>query len=117
MQSSCEYGHHAVEKPFITGCCEINPSFTHLFAYELLADHVSFSIGACVTATATHQRTFIGGRFLTGLGAGMNKFQWSNLFKLTCGLLGCAGASAKSYLVEIVPPQSRGFWLGVLNSL
>jgi len=55
-------------------------------------------IGACVTATATHQRTFIGGRFLTGLGAG------------------CAGASAKSYLVEIVPPQSRGFWLGVLNS-
>ncbi|KAG9103833.1 hypothetical protein FRC06_007645 [Ceratobasidium sp. 370] len=55
-------------------------------------------IGAAVTATATRQSTFIGGRFLTGLG------------------VGCAGASAKSYLVEIVPPQSRGFWLGILNS-
>ncbi|CCO31370.1 Lactose permease [Rhizoctonia solani AG-1 IB] len=55
-------------------------------------------IGAVVTATATHRATFIGGRFLTGLG------------------VGCAGASAKSYLVEIVPPQTRGFWLGVLNS-
>ncbi|GAB1520816.1 hypothetical protein RhiTH_003904 [Rhizoctonia solani] len=55
-------------------------------------------IGAVVTATATHRGTFIGGRFLTGLG------------------VGCAGASAKSYLVEIVPPQTRGFWLGVLNS-
>ncbi|KAG8683726.1 hypothetical protein FRC08_014110 [Ceratobasidium sp. 394] len=55
-------------------------------------------IGAAVTATATRESTFIGGRFLTGLG------------------VGCAGASAKSYLVEIVPPQSRGFWLGILNS-
>ncbi|CAE6474878.1 unnamed protein product [Rhizoctonia solani] len=30
---------------------------------------------------------------------------------------GCANTSAKSYLAEIVPPQTRGFWVGLFNSL
>jgi len=41
---------------------------------------------------------FIAGRFLTGLGSS------------------CAGASAKSYLGELAPPQHRGLFLGFLNS-
>lgn len=55
-------------------------------------------IGAAVTATAKNRSTFIGGRFLTGLGSAL------------------AGASAKSYLAELTPPQSRGLFLGILNS-
>ncbi|CCO34786.1 Lactose permease [Rhizoctonia solani AG-1 IB] len=51
-------------------------------------------IGAVVTATAIHRGSFIGGRFLTGVGV---------------------GTSARSYLVEIVPPQTRGFWVGVFS--
>ncbi|KAA1469980.1 general substrate transporter [Dentipellis sp. KUC8613] len=55
-------------------------------------------IGACVTGTAKTQSVFIGGRFLTGVGSGT------------------AGACAKSYLAEITPPQTRGLFLGLLNS-
>ncbi|KAJ8509238.1 hypothetical protein ONZ45_g8575 [Pleurotus djamor] len=55
-------------------------------------------VGAILTANAKNQGTFLGGRFLTGLGST------------------CAGASAKSYLAEITPPQSRGAYLGFLNS-
>ncbi|KDQ11493.1 hypothetical protein BOTBODRAFT_147205 [Botryobasidium botryosum FD-172 SS1] len=55
-------------------------------------------VGAVITANAKNKSMFIGGRFLTGLGSA------------------CAGASAKSYLVEITSPKSRGLWLGVLNS-
>jgi len=55
-------------------------------------------IGACVTATAKSKGVFLAGRYLTGLGSG------------------CAGASAKSYLGELAPPQSRGLYLGFLNS-
>ncbi|KAF8685624.1 General substrate transporter [Rhizoctonia solani] len=56
-------------------------------------------VGAVLSATATHRGTFIGGRLLTGIG------------------MGCANTSAKSYLAEIVPPQTRGFWVGLFNSL
>ncbi|THH16980.1 hypothetical protein EW146_g3745 [Bondarzewia mesenterica] len=55
-------------------------------------------VGAAVTATAKNRSIFIGGRFLTGLGSTL------------------AGASAKSYLAELTPPQSRGLFLGILNS-
>ncbi|ELU42263.1 sugar [Rhizoctonia solani AG-1 IA] len=58
-----------------------------------------YSVGAVLSATATHRGTFIGGRLLTGIG------------------MGCANTSAKSYLAEIVPPQTRGFWVGLFNSL
>ncbi|KAF9468534.1 general substrate transporter [Collybia nuda] len=54
--------------------------------------------GAVVTANAKTKGTFLGGRFLTGLGAS------------------CAGASAKSYLAEMSPPHSRGAYMGFLNS-
>ncbi|KAL0961054.1 hypothetical protein HGRIS_006042 [Hohenbuehelia grisea] len=55
-------------------------------------------VGAILTANARNQGTFLGGRFLTGLGST------------------CAGASAKSYLAEMAPPHSRGAYLGFLNS-
>lgn len=39
---------------------------------------------------------------------------------LTCvcylPLTACAGAAAKSYLAEVTPPQTRGRYLGILNS-
>ncbi|RDB18019.1 Lactose permease [Hypsizygus marmoreus] len=54
--------------------------------------------GAVLSANAKDQGMFLGGRFLTGLGSS------------------CAGASAKSYLAEMTPPQSRGAYLGFLNS-
>ncbi|KAF8655480.1 hypothetical protein AX16_003038 [Volvariella volvacea WC 439] len=55
-------------------------------------------VGAVITATAKAKGTFLGGRFLTGLGAS------------------CAGASAKSYLAEMAPAHSRGAYMGFLNS-
>ncbi|KAI0044397.1 general substrate transporter [Auriscalpium vulgare] len=55
-------------------------------------------VGAVITGTATNKSTFIGGRFLTGVGSAT------------------AGASAKSYLAELTPPQTRGLYLGLLNS-
>ncbi|KAJ7250892.1 general substrate transporter [Mycena haematopus] len=55
-------------------------------------------IGAIITAMADSKPKFLGGRFLTGFGAAIG------------------GASAKSYLAEITPPQSRGAYLGFLNS-
>ncbi|KAI0269821.1 general substrate transporter [Gloeopeniophorella convolvens] len=55
-------------------------------------------IGAVITGTATRRNTFIGGRFLTGVGSAT------------------AGASAKSYLAELTPPHRRGLCLGLLNS-
>ncbi|KAF8516839.1 general substrate transporter [Hysterangium stoloniferum] len=51
-------------------------------------------VGAAVTANATTRSMFIGGRYLTAL----------------------ASTSAKSYLAEMAPPQSRGRYLGYLNS-
>ncbi|KAJ6559213.1 general substrate transporter [Mycena vulgaris] len=55
-------------------------------------------IGAIITAMADSKSKFLGGRFLTGFGSGIG------------------GAAAKSYLAEITPPQSRGAYLGFLNS-
>ncbi|KAF8158376.1 general substrate transporter [Crassisporium funariophilum] len=55
-------------------------------------------VGAILTANAKSKGPFLGGRFLTGLGAS------------------CAGASAKSYLAEMAPAHSRGFYMGFLNS-
>ncbi|KAF8807122.1 general substrate transporter [Phlegmacium glaucopus] len=55
-------------------------------------------VGAILTANAKDKGMFLGGRFLTGLGAT------------------CASASAKSYLAEIAPAKSRGAYLGFLNS-
>ncbi|TFK27739.1 general substrate transporter [Coprinopsis marcescibilis] len=55
-------------------------------------------VGAVITANATNQGMFLGGRFLTGLGAA------------------CAGASAKSYLAEMAPAHLRGAYMGFLNS-
>ncbi|EFI27205.1 sugar [Coprinopsis cinerea okayama7 len=57
------------------------------------------SVGAVITANATTKGMFLGGRFLTGLGAA------------------CAGASAKSYLAEMAPAHLRGAYMGFLNSL
>lgn len=54
--------------------------------------------GALLTANAHSKSMFLAGRWLTGVGSG------------------CAGASAKSYLAEIAPPQNRGAFLGFLNS-
>ncbi|KAJ7935620.1 general substrate transporter [Mycena leptocephala] len=55
-------------------------------------------IGAIITAMADTKSKFLGGRFLTGFGSGIG------------------GAAAKSYLAEITPPQTRGAYLGFLNS-
>ncbi|KAF8885092.1 general substrate transporter [Gymnopilus junonius] len=55
-------------------------------------------VGAVLTANSTSKRMFLLGRFLTGLGSS------------------CSGASAKSYLAEIVPAHSRGAYMGFLNS-
>ncbi|KAJ7288356.1 general substrate transporter [Mycena rebaudengoi] len=55
-------------------------------------------IGAIITALATSQGPFLGGRFLTGFGSAIG------------------GSAAKSYLAEMTPPQSRGAYLGFLNS-
>ncbi|KAJ7670227.1 general substrate transporter [Mycena rosella] len=55
-------------------------------------------IGAIITAMADSKSKFLGGRFLTGFGSGIG------------------GAAAKSYLAEITPPQTRGMYLGFLNS-
>ncbi|KAF7422604.1 hypothetical protein PC9H_010760 [Pleurotus ostreatus] len=55
-------------------------------------------VGAILTANATNEGMFLGGRYLTGLGST------------------CAGASAKSFLAELAPPHSRGAYLGFLNS-
>ncbi|THV05304.1 general substrate transporter [Dendrothele bispora CBS 962.96] len=55
-------------------------------------------IGAVLTANATSRNMFLVGRWLTGVGSG------------------CAGASAKSYLAEMTPPDTRGAYLGFLNS-
>ncbi|KAJ7600522.1 hypothetical protein C8J56DRAFT_1156876, partial [Mycena floridula] len=55
-------------------------------------------VGAVLTANAQNKTMFLIGRWLTGIGSG------------------CAGTSAKSYLAEIVPPQSRGAFMGFLNS-
>jgi len=55
-------------------------------------------VGAVLTANAQNKTMFLLGRWLTGIGSG------------------CAGTSAKSYLAEIVPPQSRGAFMGFLNS-
>ncbi|KAJ7863141.1 general substrate transporter [Mycena olivaceomarginata] len=55
-------------------------------------------IGAIITAMADSKSKFLGGRFLTGFGSSIG------------------GASAKSYLAEITPPQTRGAYLGFLNS-
>lgn len=56
------------------------------------------SAGAFLTANAQNKGQFIGGRFLTGLGAS------------------CAGTSAKSFMAELAPPKTRGAYLGFLNS-
>ncbi|KAK7469204.1 hypothetical protein VKT23_003694 [Stygiomarasmius scandens] len=55
-------------------------------------------VGAVLTANATSRNMFLVGRWLTGVGSG------------------CAGASAKSYLAEMTPPDTRGAYLGFLNS-
>eukprot|EP00753_Platysulcus_tardus_P013280 PLAT3653.1.p1 GENE.PLAT3653.1~~PLAT3653.1.p1 ORF type:complete len:549 (-),score=-167.96 PLAT3653.1:152-1735(-) len=55
-------------------------------------------VGAIITGLSTNRSMFIGGRFLTGMGSA------------------CANSAAKSYLGEITPPQTRGLFLGFLNS-
>ncbi|KAH8825285.1 general substrate transporter [Flagelloscypha sp. PMI_526] len=54
--------------------------------------------GAFLTANAHNKGMFIGGRYLTGLGAS------------------CAGTSAKSFMAELAPPKTRGAYIGFLNS-
>ncbi|GLB38423.1 putative general substrate transporter [Lyophyllum shimeji] len=66
--------------------------------FSMFFGNLVLCVGAVMTANAKQQPMFLGGRFLTGLGST------------------CAGASAKSYLAEITPPQSRGAYLGFLNS-
>jgi len=66
--------------------------------FSMFFANVVLCVGAVLSANAKSQSMFLGGRFLTGVGSG------------------CAGASAKSYLAEITPPQSRGAYLGFLNS-
>ncbi|THU93494.1 general substrate transporter [Dendrothele bispora CBS 962.96] len=57
-------------------------------------------IGAVLTANATSRNMFLIGRWLTGMCVGS----------------GCAATSAKSYLAEMTPPDTRGAYLGFLNS-
>ncbi|KAJ6584954.1 general substrate transporter [Mycena capillaripes] len=66
--------------------------------FGMLFGNALLVIGAIITAMADSRSMFLGGRFLTGFGS-------------TIG-----GAAAKSYLAEITPPQSRGAYLGFLNS-
>lgn len=54
--------------------------------------------GASMSATSKTTAVFIGGRFLTGFGSSL------------------AGASAKTFLAEMTPPQSRGAYMGFMNS-
>jgi len=55
-------------------------------------------VGACLTAMAKSRTQFLLGRWVTGIGSA------------------CAGASAKSFLTELAPPQDRGLYVGILNS-
>ncbi|KZW03364.1 general substrate transporter [Exidia glandulosa HHB12029] len=66
--------------------------------YTMFFGNLVLVIGAILTATANSSGRFLGGRFLTGFG------------------VACAGAAAKSYLAEVTPPQTRGRYLGILNS-
>ncbi|EJD50722.1 general substrate transporter [Auricularia subglabra TFB-10046 SS5] len=66
--------------------------------WSMFLGNLTLIVGAIITATATGTSRFLGGRFLTGVGVSV------------------AGASAKSYLAEITPPQTRGRYLGILNS-
>ncbi|KAG6890814.1 hypothetical protein C0995_003247 [Termitomyces sp. Mi166 len=68
-------------------------SLRAFYRFNLMTPDMSSasSIGAVITANAKYRSMFLGGRFLTG-------------------------ASAKSFLVELSPPQSRGAYLGFLNS-
>ena len=60
--------------------------------------NVMILAGAFLTANSTNKPQFIGGRFLTGLGAS------------------CAGTSAKSFMAELAPVKTRGAYMGFLNS-
>ncbi|KAJ7095888.1 general substrate transporter [Mycena belliarum] len=66
--------------------------------FAMFAGNGLLMIGAIITAMADNKSKFLGGRFLTGFGSGI------------------CGAAAKSYLAEVTPPQTRGAYLGFLNS-
>ncbi|KAF8229684.1 general substrate transporter [Tricholoma matsutake] len=66
--------------------------------FSMFFGNAAVITGVIITATATSMPRFLGGRFLTGFGTL------------------CAATSAKSFLAELVPPQSRGAYLGFLNS-
>ncbi|KAJ7755968.1 general substrate transporter [Mycena metata] len=66
--------------------------------FAMFAGNGLLVIGAIITAMADTKSKFLGGRFLTGFGSSIG------------------GAAAKSYLAEMTPPQSRGAYLGFLNS-
>ncbi|KIJ54593.1 hypothetical protein M422DRAFT_24530 [Sphaerobolus stellatus SS14] len=66
--------------------------------FSMFIGNMFIIAGALVTANARQKAMFIGGRYLTGLGSSL------------------ASTSAKSYLAEMAPPQSRGRYMGYLNS-
>jgi sugar porter (SP) family MFS transporter len=66
--------------------------------FSMVTGNAVLIVGAAITATSKNSGAFIGGRFLTGFGSSL------------------AGASAKAFLAEMTPPQSRGAYMGFLNS-
>ncbi|WRT66050.1 uncharacterized protein IL334_003002 [Kwoniella shivajii] len=65
---------------------------------SMMTGNIILVAGAILTSQATNFQMFIWGRMFTDLG---------------CTL---AASSAKSYMSEITPPQTRGRWMGLLNS-
>ncbi|KAF8511584.1 general substrate transporter [Gautieria morchelliformis] len=62
--------------------------------FAMFCGNLFIIVGAIVTANSKDRSMFVGGRYLTAL----------------------AATSAKVYLAEMAPPQSRGRYMGFLNS-
>lgn len=114
-QSSVPPGQIRTQVLYVFRQCSCNVRFffpcSHTFIFE------QFRTGVIITATATSMPRFLGGRFLTG-----DFLDQSSQVALPTSCFSgfgtlCAATSAKSFLAELVPPQSRGAYLGFLNSL
>ncbi|RSH89116.1 hypothetical protein EHS25_002782 [Saitozyma podzolica] len=66
--------------------------------WTMLIGNTVLIVGAFLAGFSKNMGMLIGGRFLTGLGCGT------------------ANNASKSYLSEITSPNSRGRWMGLLNS-
>ncbi|PPQ98005.1 hypothetical protein CVT26_003067 [Gymnopilus dilepis] len=116
-QTSIIFGIYTVYECFISRFCSYFPDkfgrrFSMFFGNAVLI------VGAVLTANSTNKRMFLAGRFLTGIRfVFVNPETHAHKFHISLGLgSSCSGASAKSYLAEIVPAHSRGAYMGFLNS-